>query len=154
PEKQSRICVLRRPIGARVAAGYRRSSLRSADFRRAAVYAVGKRRCASDPRLRDRTGDRTVRKTDSPDLMNQSLHNPIIIALDVGAADAARALIQRIGPRVNFYKVGLELYAATGIGFVRELVEEGKQIFLDFKFYDIPETVSRAVARVAESGAR
>src|SRR5882672_1661467 len=82
----------------------------------------------------------------------KSTHNPIIVALDVESADAARALIQRIGPRVNFYKVGLELYAAAGMDFVRGLLADGHQIFLDLKFYDIPETVARAVARVAGTG--
>jgi orotidine-5'-phosphate decarboxylase len=86
--------------------------------------------------------------------MPKALHNPIIIALDVESGAEARALIQRIGPRVNFYKVGLELYAAAGMDFVRGLVADGHQVFLDLKFYDIPETVSRAVARVAETGIR
>ena len=84
----------------------------------------------------------------------QNKHNPIIIALDVETADAALALVRKIGPRVDFYKVGLELYAAAGMEIVRRLTGEGKQVFLDMKMYDIPETVSRAVARVAETGAR
>lgn len=80
--------------------------------------------------------------------------NPIIVALDVESAGAARDFVTRIGPRVTFYKVGLELYAAAGMEFVRDLLGEDKQVFLDLKFYDIPETVSRAVERVAESGVR
>jgi orotidine-5'-phosphate decarboxylase len=84
----------------------------------------------------------------------KTMHNPIIIALDVESAADARALIGRIGPRVGFYKVGLELYAAAGMDFVRGLLADGHQIFLDLKFYDIPETVSRAVARVADTGVR
>jgi orotidine-5'-phosphate decarboxylase len=84
----------------------------------------------------------------------KSMHNPIIIALDVESASDARALIARIGSRVNFYKVGLELYAAAGPDLVRGLLADGHQIFLDLKFYDIPETVSRATARVAELGVR
>jgi orotidine-5'-phosphate decarboxylase len=84
----------------------------------------------------------------------KAMHNPIIVALDVESAAKARALIQCIGPRVNFYKVGLELYAAAGMDFVRGLLADGHQVFLDLKFYDIPETVSRAVARVAETGVR
>jgi len=84
----------------------------------------------------------------------KSMHNPIIVALDVESAADARALIGRIGPRVGFYKVGLELYAAAGMDFVRGLLADGHQIFLDLKFYDIPETVSRAVARVADTGVR
>jgi orotidine-5'-phosphate decarboxylase len=80
--------------------------------------------------------------------------NPIIVALDVESAAEARALVARIGPHVNFYKVGLELYAAAGMDFVRELKAEGKDVFLDLKMYDIPETVKRAVAQVARVGAQ
>ena len=81
-------------------------------------------------------------------------HNPIIIALDVESAAEGRALVSRLGNQVNFYKVGMELYAAAGMEFVRELVGEGKEVFLDLKMYDIPETVKRAVAQVAKTGVR
>ena len=80
--------------------------------------------------------------------------NPIIVALDVESAEAARTLVARLGSRVDFYKVGMELYAAGGMEFVRELLGEGKEIFLDLKLYDIPETVKRAVAQVARTGVR
>ena len=49
-------------------------------------------------------------------------HNPIIIALDVENADEARALVVALGDSVDFYKVGMELYAAEGMAFVRELI--------------------------------
>ncbi|MDR3699818.1 MAG: orotidine-5'-phosphate decarboxylase [Candidatus Sulfopaludibacter sp.] len=81
-------------------------------------------------------------------------HNPIIVALDVESAAEARALVARLGTQVNFYKVGMELYAAAGMEFVRELTGEGKDVFLDLKLYDIPETVKRAVAQVARTGVR
>jgi orotidine-5'-phosphate decarboxylase len=81
-------------------------------------------------------------------------HNPIIVALDVESAAEARALVTRIGPQVNLYKVGLELFTAAGMDFVRELTGLGKDVFLDLKYYDISETVKRAVAQVARSGAR
>jgi orotidine-5'-phosphate decarboxylase len=80
--------------------------------------------------------------------------NPIIIALDVETADQARAFVDTLGDSVNFYKVGMELYAAAGMELVRELTGAGKQVFLDMKFYDIGETVKRAVAQVAKSGVR
>jgi orotidine-5'-phosphate decarboxylase len=80
--------------------------------------------------------------------------SPIIIALDVASPDEARALVGRLGTHVNFYKVGMELYAAAGMAFVDELTAQGKDVFLDMKFYDIGETVKRAVAQVARSGVR
>lgn len=78
--------------------------------------------------------------------------NPIIIALDVASAGEARELVARIGGAAGFYKVGMELYAAAGMEFVRELIAQDKQVFLDMKFYDIGETVKRAVAQVARAG--
>ena len=75
--------------------------------------------------------------------------NPIIVALDVENAAQARALVKTLGDAGGFYKVGMELYAAAGMDFVRELIGAGKQVFLDLKFYDIGETVKRAVAQVA-----
>lgn len=75
--------------------------------------------------------------------------NPIIVALDVESADEARALVARLRPQVNFFKVGLELYAAAGMPLVQDLIEQGSDVFLDLKLYDIPETVKRAVARIA-----
>ncbi|MCU1232700.1 MAG: orotidine-5-phosphate decarboxylase [Candidatus Solibacter sp.] len=87
-------------------------------------------------------------------MTTKAMHNPIIVALDVESASEARAMVARIGPQVGFYKVGLELYTAAGMEVVRELLGEGKQVFLDLKMYDIPETVSRAVAQVAKTGVR
>ncbi len=80
--------------------------------------------------------------------------NPIIVALDVDSAAEARALVSKLGGQVCFYKVGLELYAAAGVEFVRELIYQGKDVFLDLKVYDIPETVKRAVAQVARIGVK
>ncbi len=82
------------------------------------------------------------------------MSNPIIIALDVESAAEALSLVDRIGGSVNFYKVGMELYAVEGPTIVRELHGRGKDVFLDLKFYDIGETVKRAVAQVARLGVR
>lgn len=79
---------------------------------------------------------------------------PVIVALDVESAAEARDLVRRIGPDVTIYKVGMELYCAAGMDYVRELLGQGKEVFLDLKLYDIGETVRRAVAQVARSGVR
>lgn len=80
-------------------------------------------------------------------------HNPLIVALDVDSVEEARSLVRRLGDRVDFYKVGMELYAVAGMEMVRELTGQGKRVFLDLKFYDIGETVKRATAQVARMGA-
>jgi orotidine-5'-phosphate decarboxylase len=80
-------------------------------------------------------------------------NSPIIIALDVASANEARSLVSALGTAADFYKVGLELYAAAGMDFVRELKGQGKRVFLDLKLYDIGEQVKRAVAVISSSGA-
>lgn len=78
----------------------------------------------------------------------------LIAALDVSDASAARALVVRLGDAVAFYKIGLELLMAPGffelLGWLRA---EQKKVFVDLKFFDIPETVARAVKNLAERGA-
>lgn len=81
-------------------------------------------------------------------------HNPLIVALDFNNAAEARAIVDTLGSSVDFYKVGMELYAAEGMSFARELVDRGKNVFLDLKLYDIGETVKRTVSVVARSGVR
>jgi orotidine-5'-phosphate decarboxylase len=78
------------------------------------------------------------------------MSNPIIVALDVASPGEAMSLVRRLGDSVSMYKVGLELHTAAGRAFVDELRAEGLRVFLDLKFYDIPETVKRATARAAE----
>ena len=82
------------------------------------------------------------------------MSGPLIVALDFESAAHARGLVEELGDSVDFYKVGMELYAAEGMPFVRELLAAGRRVFLDLKLYDIPETVKRAVARIAETPVR
>jgi len=81
-------------------------------------------------------------------------NDPVIIALDFDSARTADELVSRLGDSAGFYKVGMELYAAAGMDYVRKLVDLGKEVFLDMKYYDIGETTKRAVAVAAKSGAR
>jgi orotidine-5'-phosphate decarboxylase len=71
----------------------------------------------------------------------------LIFALDVGSAAEARALVEQLGDAVLFYKIGLELFMAGGyFELIDWLAAQGKKIFVDLKFFDVPETVKRAVA--------
>jgi orotidine-5'-phosphate decarboxylase len=76
----------------------------------------------------------------------------LIVALDVDSADAARGLVADLSDVVGTFKVGLQLFSAAGGSFVRELVESGSRVFLDLKFHDIPNTVSRAGIEAARLG--
>ena len=79
----------------------------------------------------------------------------LIVALDVPDTGRARQLVEQIGDAAGFYKIGLELFMS---GQAFELLDwlgaMGKQVFVDLKFFDIPATVARAVARLNGSGAR
>lgn len=87
--------------------------------------------------------------------MWMDLPDRLIVALDVPTVEEARALVARLGDSVRFYKVGMWLFFDRAFhALVDELVGAGKQVFLDYKMYDIPETVRRGVAAVAARGAR
>jgi orotidine-5'-phosphate decarboxylase len=79
----------------------------------------------------------------------------LIVALDVPEADDARRLVERIDDGATFYKIGMELCMAPGffelLGWLRG---HEKKVFVDLKFFDIPETVARAVSRLSEQGAQ
>jgi orotidine-5'-phosphate decarboxylase len=77
----------------------------------------------------------------------------VIVALDVSSADEALKLVEQLDGAISFYKVGLELFAAAGLGIVAELRASGLRVFCDLKLHDIGETVKRATNVVAASGA-
>jgi orotidine-5'-phosphate decarboxylase len=76
-----------------------------------------------------------------------------IVALDFPSAEKASALVERLGNSCSFYKVGSELFTGAGPGLVESLVATGKQVFLDLKFHDIPNTVAGAVRSASALGA-
>jgi orotidine-5'-phosphate decarboxylase len=77
----------------------------------------------------------------------------LIVALDVATADEALRLVDRLGDTVSFYKIGLHLQLVPELhSIVANLRRRGKQIFLDFKYIDIPATVASAVRAAAELG--
>lgn len=81
------------------------------------------------------------------------MRSPVpIVALDVPRLDAARSLLERIGPDAVWVKVGLQLFMAAGPEAVRELRAAGHRVFLDLKLHDIPNTVERAIEGAAELG--
>jgi orotidine-5'-phosphate decarboxylase len=77
----------------------------------------------------------------------------VIVALDFGAAGEAQALVDTLGSQATAYKIGLQLLTAAGPGIARELVAAGKQVFLDLKLLEIPNSVAGAVAAAGEIGA-
>jgi orotidine-5'-phosphate decarboxylase len=77
----------------------------------------------------------------------------LIMALDVPSIAEAQALVEELGDSVVFYKVGLELFMAGDyFGLVEWLKARGKKVFVDLKFFDVPETVARAVRALSGKG--
>lgn len=74
----------------------------------------------------------------------------LIVALDFANKEEAMSLVTSLEGIVSFYKVGLELFMADGHRVVQELVDRKKHVFLDMKMDDVEETISRAVAQVAQ----
>ena len=76
----------------------------------------------------------------------------LIVALDVSSAAEALKLVRGLGTAVSTYKVGNQLFTAEGPGVARELVGSGKNVFLDLKFHDIPNTVAGGVRSASALG--
>lgn len=77
----------------------------------------------------------------------------LILALDVADVPAARKLVRDLDGVVDFFKIGLVLQLAPGAqAFLEELLAQGKRVFLDYKYHDIPETVRKAVERASTIG--
>lgn len=80
------------------------------------------------------------------------IRDKLIIGLDVPSVEEARSVVQRIGDAGTFYKIGYQLAYAGGFEFARELIGQGKKVFLDLKLHDIGNTVEEGVRSVARLG--
>lgn len=86
--------------------------------------------------------------------MDKRALNPLIVALDVADAAAAFKLIEKLNDPHLFVKVGMRLFYKEGPTFVRQLVEQGIDVFLDLKLHDIPNTVLDGAHVLASLGVR
>jgi orotidine-5'-phosphate decarboxylase len=77
-----------------------------------------------------------------------------IVALDFPDAERAMTLVQTLDEQCRFYKVGSELFTASGADIIQWLRDTGCDVFLDLKFHDIPNTVAGAMRNVAKMGVR
>lgn len=76
----------------------------------------------------------------------------LIVGLDIGAPEAAERMVGRLGETVSIYKIGMQLAFSGGLPLARSLAAAGKEVFLDMKLLDIPNTVSHAVEAIAAMG--
>jgi len=83
-----------------------------------------------------------------------NVEDRLIFALDVPEIDQAKNMVSELDDSVNFYKIGMELLM-TGKYFelMNWLIQKDKKVFVDLKFFDVPETVGRTIARLSDYGA-
>lgn len=88
-----------------------------------------------------------------PDRLDEA-RKRLIVALDVPDLAAATGMVNRLEQVCSWFKVGMELFTATGPPVVEHLLKRGHSVFLDLKFCDIPNTVAGAVRSAAKLGVR
>ena len=87
-------------------------------------------------------------------MKNIKLEDRLIFALDVPEVSDAKEIVIELDDSVNFYKIGMEMLM-TGQYFelLDWLIKKDKKVFVDLKFFDVPETVGRTISRLSDYGA-
>ena len=82
------------------------------------------------------------------------IEDRLIFALDVPEVEQAKSLVETLDDSVHFYKIGMEMLM-TGQYFelLDWLLKKDKKVFVDLKFFDVPETVARTINRLSHWGA-
>src|SRR4030043_1131440 len=76
----------------------------------------------------------------------------LILALDVSEHGHAIELVEKFKDYVEIFKVGLELFISSGPKIIEDINKKNEKIFLDLKFHDIPNTVSKAALSATRLG--
>ncbi len=85
-------------------------------------------------------------------MVKMAINEKLILALDISDMNYAMELIDKFNSYVSIFKVGLELFTAAGPSIVHEIQKRDRRVFLDLKFHDIPNTVSKAGISAARLG--
>ncbi len=76
----------------------------------------------------------------------------LILALDVAEHNSAIELVERFKDYIGIFKVGPELFISSGTKIIEDINKKGKKVFLDLKFHDIPNTVSKSAVVATKIG--
>lgn len=76
----------------------------------------------------------------------------LVVALDVDSAEEALRLVEELKDVAGLFKVGHQLFTATGPDIVRGIISRGGKVFLDLKYHDIPNTVAKAAVEAVRLG--
>ena len=119
--------------------------------------AAASRREAEIKKMKKAEKERLVINSDKRHFLSGKAINPrerLIAALDFPAVEDAKKHVELLGDAVWFYKLGLELFMAGGyFELIDWLAERDKKVFVDLKFFDVPETVRAAVRQLCNRGA-
>jgi len=77
----------------------------------------------------------------------------LIAALDFHTMEDVQKLVAELGDSVSYYKVGMELFYSVGAPVVTWLRQQGKDVFLDLKLHDIPNTAAGGICSLMHLGA-
>ncbi len=80
------------------------------------------------------------------------LSERIILALDISDKDEAKKLVSNLSPYIKIYKVGFQLFFATGFEIVDWLIQQDLKVMLDLKLFDVPQTVKMAIKELSKRG--
>ena len=80
------------------------------------------------------------------------LEKRIILALDVPTVEEAKQTVKQFENRIRFYKIGLQLFLAGWFNIVDWILARDLEVFLDLKFFDVPQTVKLAVEQIRDRG--
>ena len=78
----------------------------------------------------------------------------LIVALDVDDLEPVKRLIGTLSSHVGLFKIGMQLFVQAGPTAVKLIQEAGGEVFLDLKFHDIPNTVSKAAIQATRLGVK
>ena len=97
----------------------------------------------------------SIRAAENIRAIPTNMADRLIVALDVQSPAKARTIVQKLDGIVSFYKIGLWLLFAEGTDkLIDDLISDRKNVFLDYKMFDIGETVSEGVTRAKERGVK
>src|SRR5918992_2329158 len=83
-----------------------------------------------------------------------SMHERLIVALDIDDLEHAKKLVRLLADEVGMFKIGKQLFTHAGPQAVRLIQELGGEVFLDLKFHDIPNTVAKAAVEATRMGVK
>ncbi|EFG2885673.1 orotidine-5'-phosphate decarboxylase [Escherichia coli] len=82
-----------------------------------------------------------------------AMRDRLIVGLDLPSLRDAERAVEAIGDAASFYKIGYQLAFCGGLDFARDLIADGKKVFLDLKLLDIDNTVAKGVESIVKTGA-